>query len=500
MGASFSQNVVDSVTKAISTMSTTIIQSTQLTEDSSQLISVTDIDGDVHITGNHFTQTATINMQALMTSLQTAEAQQSLIQELTQDAKSIISGLNMAQFADSTNTMNTLIDAEMSIIVQIGQTCTTGANQYQEIIVERVKGNVYIQNNVFDQMSNIVQNCAQNVVANNKSIQDALNKAAQSASSAAKGISEWAALLMVAIVFGLPVVGGIAGGIYALKYIFPVFIIVGAVLLALYFLKTTTDMQLTGYSTLISKTQACLYKPAEQKPQSSYETQNDAFNACMSNSDCQAFDWVAGEVQPDGSLKPYPTPQTFFYSGVSDKCQSSIKPDSVNILYTPQMFQGGGPPNGRKATNRFGQIENSNNGDVFLDTLTTDWYQLDGGVWKLKYAFTPSFNKASWGTMTPDLIQNTSVNDVYIYANVHNPSIYTLYRADAQLQWKAEKQFPGPGLIPAATALPYTNTSGFKVVEKNKLWLYGGIAFLAVGIIGTAFVYLQSKSSIPEEI
>lgn len=162
------------------------------------------------------------------------------------------------------------------------------------------------------------------------------------------------------------------------------------------------------------------------------------------------------------------------------------------------MFQGGGPPNGRKATNHFGQIENSNNGDVFLDTLTTDWYQLDGGVWKLKYAFTPSFNKASWGTMTPDLIQSTSVNDVYIYANVHNPSVYTLYRADAQLQWKAEKQFPGPGLIPAATALPYTNTSGFKVVEKNKLWLYGGIAFLAVGIIGTAFVYLQSKPSIPE--
>lgn len=488
MGASFSQNVIDSVTKAISTLSTTIIQSTQLTEDSTQLISVKDINGDVHITGNTFTQTATINMQALMTSLQTAEAQQSLIQELTQEAKSLISGLNIGQFADATNTLNTLIDAELSIVVQIGQTCAVGANQYQEIIVERVKGNVYIQNNVFNQMFNIVQNCVQNVVSNNKSIQDAINKAAQSASSSAKGISEWAAVLIVALVFGLPVVGGIAGGIYALKYIFPVFIIVGAVLLGVYFWKSTTDIQLTGYSTLISKTPVCLFKPAEQKPQSSYKTQNDASNACMSNSDCQAFDWVAGEVQKDGSLKPYPAPQTFFYSSVSGKCQSSIKPDAVNILYTPQMFQGAGSPTTV-------QIQNPNNGDVFLDTLTTDWYQLDSGVWKLKNTFTHSFNKASWGTVAPDLIQSASVNDVYIYTNAHNPSIFTLYRVDPQLKWKAEQQFPGPGLIPDATALPYTNTSGFKVIERNQLWLYGGIAFLAVGIIGTVFVYLQSKST-----
>jgi hypothetical protein len=488
MGASFSQNVIDSVTKTISTLSTTIIQDTRLTEDSTQLISVTDIDGDVHITGNQFKQTATINMQALMSSLQTAEAQQSLIQELTQDAKSIISGLNIGQFADATNTLNTLIDAELSIIVQIGQTCAVGANQYQQITVERVKGNVYIQNNVFDQMSNIIQNCVQNVVTNNKSIQDAINKAAQSSSSSAKGISEWAGVLLAAIVFGLPVVGGIAGGIYALKYIFPVFIIIGAVLLVVYYLKSTTIMQLTGYSTLINKTPVCMFKPSDQTPQSSHSTQNDASNTCLSNSDCKAFDWVAGEVQPDGSLKPYSAPQTFFYTDVSDKCQSSIKPDSVNILYTPQMFQGQGPPISV-------QIQNPNNGDVFLDTSTTDWYQLDAGVWKLKNTFTHSFNKVSWGTLTPDLIQGAAVNDVYIYANPHNPSVFTLYRANTQSHWEVERQIPGPGLIPNATALPYTNTSGFKVIERNQLWLYGGIGFLVVGIAGTGFVYLQSKSN-----
>jgi len=489
MGASFSQNVIDSVTKTISTISTSIIQNTQLTEDSTQLISVKDINGDVHITGNQFTQTATINMQALMSALQTAEAQQSLIQELTQDAKSLISGLNIGQFADATNTLDTLIEAELSIVTQIGQTCATGANQYQEIIVERVKGNVYVQNNVFNQMANIVQNCVQNVVSNTKSIQDAINKAAQSASSSAKGISEWAALLMVAIVFGLPVVAGVAGGIYALKYIFPVFIIVGAVLLAVYYLKYTVDMKLTGYSTLINNTPVCLFKPTDQKPQSSYTTQNDASNVCLADINCKAFDWIAGEVQTDGSLKPYPTPQTFFYSDVSNMCQSSIKHDGINILYTPQMFQFAGSP----ATV---QIQNAHNGDVSLDTYTSDWYQLDEGVWKLKNRFTNSFNKVSWGTLTPNLINNPSLNDVYIYTNPHNPSIFTLYRANAQSQWQEESQFVGPGLIPNATALPYTNTSGFKTVERNQLWLYGGIAFLAVGIFGTVFVYFQqSKSS-----
>ena len=489
MGASFSQNVIDSVTKAISTISTSIIQNSQLTEDSTQLISVKDIDGDVHITGNTFTQTATINMQALMSSLQTAEAQQSLIQELTQEAKSLISGLNIGQFADATNTLNTLIEAELAIIIQIGQTCATGTNQYQEIVVERVKGNVYIQNNVFNQMFNIVQNCVQNVVSNTKSIQDEINKAAQSASSSAKGISEWAALLIVAVVFGLPVVAGAVGGIYALKYIFPVFIIVGGVFLAVYYLKYVVQMELTGYSTLINNTPACLFKPTDQTPQSSYTTQIDASNFCLSDSNCKAFDWVAGEVQKDGSLKPYPTPQTFFYSDISKACQISIKHDNVNILYTPKMFQAAGPP-------YTVQLQNTNNGDIFMDTYTTEWYQLDNGVWQLKNKFTNSFNNATWGTDSPTLI-SANEDDVYIYTDPHNPSIFTLYRADNQQHWKQEKQFVGPGLIPKATALPYTNTSGFKVVERNPLWLYGGIGFLGVGICGTIFTYSQSKPTSP---
>lgn len=489
MGASFSQNIIDSVTKTISTISTTIIQSTQLTEDSTQLISVKDINGDVHITGNQFKQTATINMQALMDSLQTAEAQQSLIQELTQDAKSIISGLNIGQFSDATNTLNTLIEAELSIVVQIGQVCATGVNQYQEIIVERVKGNVYIQNNVFNQMANIVQNCVQNIVSNNKSIQEAINKAAQSASSSAKGISEWAAVLVAAIVFGLPVVGGVAGGIYALKYIFPVFIIVGAVFLVVYYWKSTIDMKMTGYSTLINKTPVCLFKPTDQKPQTSYKTQNDASNECLSNNDCKAFDWIAGEVKTDGSLQPYPTPQTFFYSEVSNICQPSIKPDAVSVLYTPKMFQFTGPP--YTVT-----IPDVKNGDIYLNINTADWYQLDSGVWKIKNKFTQSFNNISWGTVIPSLIQGANDNDVYIYTNSTNPSVFNMYRFK-QSQWQTEGQFEGPGLIPSATSLPYTNTSGFKVVERNPIWLYGGIAFLGVGIIGTIFVYFQqSKSNI----
>jgi hypothetical protein len=495
MGSSFSQNIINSITRAVSKVSTDIIQKTALSEDSSQIISVSNIDGDVHIEGNVFKQVATINMQALLSAITTTDAQQTLVQELTQEAKSVISGLNFAQFSDAENIVNTLVEAEIQILTYIRQECATGSRQMQQIVVDRVKGNVYIQNNVMEQMSNILQNCVQSIVSNNQTLQDVLNQVGQKASSASKGVSEWAIIAAVAILFGLPVIGGVIFGSTALKYIFPLILLIGIGLIILYFEKITKEMQLTGYSSGIINTPVCMFLPRDPIPDTSLKTQQDAADICFNSTDCQAFDWLAGEVQPDGSLKPYPMPKTLFYTNVSKSCEQSIKPDGINILYTPQLFQNPTPPPT--------DLTNINDGDIYLNQTNAEWYQLSNKTWKFRGILaSPPFSNATWGNTPPtntfnrvSLMSSPKYFDVYIYFNPRNPSIFEQYRyiSDPTPQWKLEQTLTGPGLIPKAVSLPYTNTSGFKTLNKEKLYLYGGVLFLVVGSIGTFFTFQQTK-------
>ena len=105
MGASVSKNVSNAVTKAVAKVSSNIIQNTQLSQDMAQVVSVRDVHGDVHISGNTFTQHATVNMHTLLDALSTEEAQQSIMQELAQEAKSVTSDLNIGQFSDAQNTI-----------------------------------------------------------------------------------------------------------------------------------------------------------------------------------------------------------------------------------------------------------------------------------------------------------------------------------------------------------------------------------------------------------
>jgi hypothetical protein len=484
MGASFSSNIANSVTRIISKVSTSIIQNTQLTEDQTQIISVTDVDGDVHISGNTFIQTATINMQALMNALSSSEAQQSIIQELAQEAKSITAGLNIAQFADSENILNTLIEAEISLITEISQNCFTSANQYQEIIVQRIKGNVFIQNNIFNQMYNILDTCAQQSITNNKFIQDALNKVSQSSSATSQGISEWALLAGFAIFFGLPIAGATIGGVYALKYIFPLILIIGLVLIIIYFYKSTLEIELKGYSKLIQNTPSCLFSPTDFTVDSSYKTQTDAANACVSNNSCKAFDWMAGTVQPDGSFKSNTNPEVVFFNSVSKTCQKTVENDASNILYVPKFFNG--------ETNPI-SVSNSINGDIYLNSITTEWFQMKEGVWKSNGMLTSKpFNLSSWGTIIP--ITKGNQNDIYFYANPENPSIFSLYRFIND-QWIFEQTIVGPGLFPKSLAPPNINASGFKTVERNQWLLYGGITGIVIGAIGTFWTLNQKAET-----
>lgn len=484
MGASLSKNVSNAITKAVAKVSSNIIQKTQLSQDMAQVISVRNVHGDVHISGNTFSQRANVNMHTLLDALSSEEAQQSIMQELSQEAKSVTSGLNLGQFSDAQNTMNLLMEATLNLITTIGQTCKAFNKEHQEIIVNRVSGNVYITNNVFDQMYDILQNCTEQASSNNKLIQDLSSKLSQTASAKSEGLSGWILVALLAVFIGVPVIGGVVAGKAILKFIFPIIMVVGIILLVLYYKRGEQVMKEVGFSTFIKNTPICA-ATGERNP-GTYANTVAASNACKNDDTCKAFDWQGIEISKNGEYKVLDNPVTTFYSGVYDKCRTSIKPDDVKLLRIPTFFQGNIDPNVNPT------IDKAKKGDVYLNTSNGVWSQKVIDWQQRGVVTTKSYNKLAWGYNEPSL--EHEANDVYAYANQHNPAYLHIFRFDTQNGWVYEQKIKGPGLVPDTPST--INASGFKDIERTSWMLYAGIAGIVIGAVGsgvTLFMEMETK-------
>lgn len=480
MGVSVSKNISSSITKAIAKVSSEIIQKTKLSQDQAEIISVKNVHGDVHISGNKFSQKATINMKSLLDALSKEESQQRILVELAQQAKSITSGLNLGQYADAQNIMNTLIEATINLLTTIRQTCSAFSKQYQDIDVKRTAGNVYITDNVFDQVYNILQNCSEKAVADSELIQDLTNKLSQSASATSEGLSGWVLVALLATVLGLPIVGVMIGGTLFLKYLFPVILFIGIVLLVMYYVNVRAKevMKLTGFSKFIKNTPSCLSipmpsEPGLDSPDSQAKTSIEASNMCLKNANCKAFDWQGINVQNNGHFEVI-APITSFYSSISDQCMKNIPPDHVLLLRSPVSFEGTTEPN---------EVPTSKKGDIYLNTTNGMWYQLVIG-WEPMGVLTRNFNRISWVPPPVPLMEN----DVYVSRDPNNPLYFYIHRFKANA-WQQEQKIRGPGLVPSTPSI--INTSGFKQLERPKWMLYAGIICVVVGMVGTGFTLLK---------
>ena len=506
MGASVSKNVSKAVTRAIAKVSSNIIQNTQLSQDMSQLISVRDVHGDVHVSGNIFTQRATVNMKALLDALSTESAQQSVMQELAQEAKSVTSGLNLGQFSDAQNVMDTLLEGTMDVLSSIGQSCSAAGKMHQEIIVKRVSGNVYVQDNVFGQVYDILQNCTERAVADNRLMQDLTTKLSQKASATSEGLSGWVLVAMLAVVLGIPIGGAVIGGKALLKYIFPLLLIAGVVLLILYYVRTKSEMNFVGFSTFAGSTPACL-AAGQYSPLQPFQDAYRASAACKDAEQCVAFDWQGLQIAQNGTYVKLDTPATKFYTKVSKECERSIRPDAVKLLRVPNFYSGDGEP--MDVSSEVGDVSSGiKPGDVYLDVKTGIWYQKSKTTWGPRGAVTvKSFNKMSWGPVMPgggggvvsfgfamhSVLDSPVENDVYAYYDGHNPEYLHVYRYDTENGWVQEHKIHGPGLIPDTPSV--INASGFKTVSRTPWMLYSGIAAALVGLVGTGYAMSTSAMS-----
>lgn len=490
MGASVSKNISTAVTKAIAKVSSDIIQQTELSQDQAQIISVRNVRGDVHISKSTFTQKATVNMKSLLDALSKEESQQKILMELTQHAKSITSGLNLGQYANAQNIMDTLIEATVNLLTTINQTCAAFTKQFQEIEIRRVVGNVYVSDTVFDEIYNVLQNCSEKAVADSESIQDLTNKLSQSASATSEGLSGWILVALIAVILGIPVIGVAIGGAVFLKFIFPIMLIIGSILLVLYYINVNAKqkMKLVGFSSFIGNTPSCLATPLEINPTTG-RTAIEASNTCLSNANCQAFDWKGLNIANNGKFNEIP-PVVNFYSNVSNDCMKNIPPDHVMLLRTPQAFQGPLDPN---------ELADSKKGDIYLNTTNGTWFQKVIGWEPMGVMTNVKFGKISWGnidpmtTALPPLSDRPPLNDdVYVYSNISNPLYFYVYRFKNS-NWQLDHKIRGPGLIPATPSI--INTSGFKQLERPEWMFYSGLICTIVGFAGTALTFYLNKST-----
>jgi len=485
MGASVSKNISNAVTKAIAKVSSNIIQNTHIGYDQSQIISIGTADGDVIIEGNRFRQRANVNMQALLNALSKEENQQKMLAELAQEAKSITSGLNLAQYSNSQDILNILVNSTSTILSTISQTCSAFASQQQAITIERVRGGVRITNNVYEQLYDILQNCAEAAVSENANLQDLSTKISQTSSAESAGISPWT---IIAALLGIPVIAGLIGGIAVLKFIFPVIIIIGISLIITYYTWTKEEMKLTGFSSMISNTPICTHETMTQ--QQTFLDAISASNECDKTSKCKAFDWEGMKLTQTGNYTLLDPPVTRFYEDVPSKCEANVKMDNTRLLYTPNAYSG---PTDPITSEPSAAVE----GDIYLNTKTSQWYQRTNkwptGWQPMGYIESKiRFNKLEWGTYNPlivSVIKNPLKDDVYV--NISNLASFEVYRFRNEDGWILEKKLKGPGLFPKIP--PISNTSGFKTVIKKNWMLYTGVVCIFVGIGGT-LMYKKKES------
>lgn len=485
MGGSVSTNATSIVINSVIKVSSKIAQTTTISYDSSQVIYIKHIKGDVIISGNIITQRAYVNMQALFNAMSSESARQNLALELAQSAKALTSGLNLGQFSDAENDMNIFIKTSIDLTNEISQTCAAMAKQEQEIYIQYVEGSVVIKNNLFEQIADIMSNCLQTSISNSDALQSIILKLTQDSSATSQGISEWAIVAIAAVLVGAPTIGAVVIGKQILNYLFPLIMVAGVVMIIVYYYTKTPNMPMKAYSTFIENTPGCLAQPASPTPVLTYKTAEEAGNYCSKSTDCRAFDWKGLDISETGSYKLTVPPVSKFYTSVSDGCRSDIETDNVNMLRAPVMYFGSGAP----PQNIPGLLK----GDCWINTDNAMWYQLNLNWEQKDYITKDKFSKLTV-QKDPPTSQTGAPGEYVVQYSQDSPDYFYIYTQSSLYNspWFNHGSAPGPGLF--ASAPPVTNASGVKETNSKEWLLYGGIAAIVVGLGGTVVtLFIASK-------
>jgi hypothetical protein len=494
MGAANSVNSSKVVTDAVVNVSNNIIASSILSQTNTQILSLSDVVGNVTITGNVFTQTATVDIHQLLTALVSQETQQTLQLEIEQSAKALISDLNIGQLANAQNLMNVMLTAATNIVSTVASNCAASIQQNQEIQVQHIGGNVLVDNNRISQATTQLSNCVSDVASNNKALQDVSVQLSQASEATAKGVNIWAVLgIVVAVVLCIaapilvPVVGGAS---LVIKFVFPVVMITGIVMLIVYGVYTKKIMASTGFASF----NGCA--TTSMGTNTTFTTAGAASDACKNDKGCIAYQWQGMEVTGRTFTNIVPPRTEMFSKTVPKPCH--IIQDDVGLLTIPPLEVWATDPSQTTPARP--------DGTILISNTSFAWYRMTKGVW------------IKGGTLRDPIPGATiSITHIPAYAGLYqhdNSSItelsglypgYSGYASqDVLVELSSDcNKFtvsgtgiptivvPGPG--PLANSPSNFNVVGYKQSQRIAWLLWVGLGLSLAGLAGTIIVNVKKK-------
>lgn len=347
MGNAQTTNTINNISNILTTETVNNIQSQSGKQIQSQGIVVkdTDIDGKIIIKGNKMNQTGTITMESLLKATQSQQAQQEIMQKLSQLAESTNKQLNLMQNAESSNNLNNVINATIKVSSNTLQSCASMQTQNQSILVEQSKAKeLIITDNGFQQIIQAFSKCIENSSSIQSTTQSLSTTLEQTAKATNSGVSPWALVALAFIgllVLALPMIEVIWGATSVisvflkalLQFVFVILLVLGIVFIILYFRLKKKVISSVSNKTLISELKAqCNGQLVELGKNQSFSDVDSLGKFCLENN-YEAFDFVKLKDEINASV-------INVYKTVNPQCKNSVSssPGISFIIIEPPII------------------------------------------------------------------------------------------------------------------------------------------------------------------
>lgn len=488
MGGAISKNAVTASLDAVTKTVTNIIDQTTVSSQQGQGIIISGNTGGVTVGNITQQETLTVNTSALLNAMSTSSAQQDMVNNLSQTAKAVVSGINFGQYSDAENTASAFLKESIDIATNITNTCQTSMGQTQTIVITDNTGPTVVGSIVQSQVAGMFSSCVEKAVSNADAVQKMQNTLTQSATAKSEGLDFWGIVAIIALVI-LGIVGPITlVGSSLIKYFYVLLIIVGIAMIVIYFVWQPTNLLVTPYSAGFGASSGC--SPSGATPvATTFKTPIDAANECKSNDKYVAFEWVGfNKTNTDGTLGlEISPPQTTFYTGIDPTC-TVITDQTLSLFRRPSFSSGTTAPISHPLdTNgdyyvQYGTGSSNAQGWIF----NTGWAQ-DSTTWNIPPNYSVTFGIGP----PPSLVTSSTY-----YVDISNPKSCMVYKSDTV--WVPVGLVSGPGYAPITSQ--YTNTSGFKQKGTKPWLLYVGGTALAMGFISMVISIVYSSKTKEDKV